>query len=344
MTACTQVQSTTFFEKLQNTPHVDLRDSRGKRHPMAVVLLEFTLALLCNRDGCLSSIHRHMANHHSRVMREVGQPIARAVSRSQLPVVLCKVCVAVFERLVFDFYGVELKEAEKQWFAADGKELRGSIAGGDKRGEVVVLAVRHGDGAIAGQAHHSGKKESEIRSVRTLLEQGGLSGQKVSMDALHLNPETLGTVQKAGGTYLVGLKGNQKELLAEMAGCALSKASHSHRTVEKGHGRLEERDYQCFDVRGAWFDKRWDKCGIATLVRVERARLEMKGNKRSREVALYLSNKAPGTPAEAAELFVASRKHWSVEVVNHVRDVSLREDQLRTKKTKFPKWHPHLEH
>lgn len=37
---------------------------------------------------------------------------------------------------MFKFYGVGLKETEKQWFAADGKELRGSIEKGDTRGEV----------------------------------------------------------------------------------------------------------------------------------------------------------------------------------------------------------------
>ncbi len=206
MTPHTQVQSKTFFEHLQNTPGLDLRDKRGKRHPMAVVLLEFTLAhdesgqaLLCNRDGCLSSIHRHIVNHHGRVMEEVKLSLEKAVSRSQLPVVLCKVSLPVFEDLVFKFYGIELKDEEKQWFAADGKELRGSIAKGGTRGEVVVLAVRHSDRVVVGQEHHNGMKESEIPSVRILLDERGLLGQKVSKDALHLNPDTLQAVQEAGG-------------------------------------------------------------------------------------------------------------------------------------------------
>ena len=200
MTPHTQEQSTAFFEKLQSTPGLGLRDKRGKRHPMAVILVEFTCALLCNRDGFLSSIHRHMANHHKRMMAGMGLDQKRAVSRSQLPIALGKVSLPVFEQLVFGFYGVELDEAERQWFAADGKELRGSIEHGDKRGEVVVQAVRHIDGTIAGQAHYNGTKESEIPTARTMLEESGLLGQKVSMDALHLNPDTTKALHRAGGT------------------------------------------------------------------------------------------------------------------------------------------------
>ena len=336
MTPRTQVQSKTFFEHLQNTPGLDLRDKRGKRHPMAVVLLEFTLALLCNRDGCLSSIHRHIVNHHGRVMEEVKLSLEKAVSRSQLPVVLCKVSLPAFEDLVFGFYGIELKDEEKQWFAADGKELRGSIAKGDTRGEVVVLAVRHSDRVVVGQEHHNGMKESEIPSVRILLDESGLLGQKVSMDALHLNPDTLQAVQEAGGTYLVGLKGNQAEMLVEMECCAkLLRAQHKHSTCDKGHGRLDIRHYQCYDVRGAYIDKRWDECGITTLVKAERMRLEIKTGKQSAETALYLCNEDPQNLAQAKGLFNAVRNHWSVEAANHVRDKSLREDQLKTKKRSF---------
>ncbi|MBK9015025.1 MAG: hypothetical protein IPM82_13660 [Saprospiraceae bacterium] len=50
MTPCTQEESTTFLEKIQNTPGLDLRDERGKRHCIAVILLE----LLCCATGMAS--------------------------------------------------------------------------------------------------------------------------------------------------------------------------------------------------------------------------------------------------------------------------------------------------
>lgn len=61
-----------FFEQLQADGNIDLRDARGRHHNLPLILLEFTLALLCNRDGNMSSIHRHMKVHHGEVCRFLG--------------------------------------------------------------------------------------------------------------------------------------------------------------------------------------------------------------------------------------------------------------------------------
>jgi len=79
----------------------------------------------------------------------------------------------------------KLTEAEKQWFALDGKELRGSIQSGDKRGEAVVHTIKHQTGEALSQEYYSGYKQSEVTIVRRLLGQNRSSAQKVSLDALH---------------------------------------------------------------------------------------------------------------------------------------------------------------
>ena len=65
-------KSTTFFESLQNDETLDLRDNRGKQHILCLILVEFVIALLCNRDGNLSSIRRHMNSHHTQIIKELG--------------------------------------------------------------------------------------------------------------------------------------------------------------------------------------------------------------------------------------------------------------------------------
>ena len=65
-------KSTTFFEALQSDKELDLRDIRGTRHDLCVILTEFVIGLLCHRDGVLSSIWRHMKAHHIRVVEELG--------------------------------------------------------------------------------------------------------------------------------------------------------------------------------------------------------------------------------------------------------------------------------
>ncbi len=211
-----QKDSRSFFEKLQNAEGLDLRDNRGKRHNLAIVLAGVTLALLANRDGCLSSIERHLAHHYVKLMRHLDLEIKTPISRAQLPRVLEKVAVSVFDKLVFEHFGVQLNEKEKQWFAVDGKELRGSIEAGAKRGEAVVQVVAHESRQTVAQDYYAGEKESEVPVVRNLLKNNRLASAKISLDALHCKPETLEMIVSGGGKYLVGLKNNQKKLKKEV--------------------------------------------------------------------------------------------------------------------------------
>ncbi len=94
-----QKNSRSFFEKLQNADGLDLRDSRGKRHDLAVVLVGVTLAILSNRDGNLSSIQRHLENHYEKLVTVFGVAQKRAVSRSQLPLILERVAYLLFSKV-----------------------------------------------------------------------------------------------------------------------------------------------------------------------------------------------------------------------------------------------------
>ncbi len=322
---------TTFFGKLQQAKGLDLRDNRGKRHDLAVVLTEVVIALLSNRDGNLSSIHRHLTKHHGKLLEQLNQPFTPPVSRAQLPVMLSKVAIEKLNQLIFEQSGFQLNEEERKWFAIDGKELRGSIENGNRRGEAVVTAVSHQAAEISSQRYYNGEKESEIPVVRELLKEGGLENQKISLDALHCNPTTLQAINQSKGIYLVGLKENQAELFNE---CVLATqwlpAAFAGRQTEKGHGRIESRQYQGFDIREIYLDQRWSECGIARLLEVSRQRIETKSGRESRQTSYYLSNQAG---KRGRELCQAVRKHWQVETSNWIRDCTFQEDSFRTKKS-----------
>lgn len=321
--------NTSFFEKLQDADGLDLRDNRGKRHDLAVVLMGVTLALLSQRDGNLSSIHRHLRNHYRQLMEALKLPAVRPVSRSQLPKILSRVSVGVLDKVLFDSYGVKLSAAQRQWFALDGKELRGSIESGAKRGEVVVQAVSHESREVQSQRFYNGRKHSEVTTVRRLLRENGLENQKISLDALHCKPKTLEPITASGGIYLVGVKGNQKELgevLSEAA--AEQKAVYRVETVEKGHGRIETRQYQVYKVEQVVKAERWAGSQIRTLVKVKRERIAVKSGKQTKETSYYISNEK----SQWSGLCQAVRGHWRVETNNQIRDVTLREDELRSKK------------
>jgi len=103
------------------------------------------------------------------------------------------------------------------------------------------------------------------------------------------------------------------------------------KSEEKGHGRIELRKYEFYDVLEMKKDERWQGCQIRTAIKVKRERVELKSGKTSVEESYYLSNEV-GNYEELAE---AIRKHWQVETNNHIRDVSLQEDKMRSKKRNY---------
>lgn len=324
-----QENSRSFFQILQKAKGLDLRDNRGKKHDLAVVLVGVMLAVLSNRDGNLSSIARHLKNHYEKLVTVLGVEKKRAVSRSQLPLILEKVAFQVFSQLLFESFGIKLSESERKWFALDGKELRGSIEGGDKRGAAMVQAVAHENCQTVAQDYYAAEKASEVPVVRQILEECGLAAQKISLDALHCKPLTLSIINQSGGKYLVGLKENQKELKKQITWAMEHQAIlFKSAGQEKSHGRIEVRRYEFYDVLEMAKAERWKTCQIKTAIKVQRERETLKSGKNSCEDSYYLTNEV----GNYEELAQAIRRHWQVETNHHIRDVSFREDQMRSKK------------
>jgi predicted transposase YbfD/YdcC len=59
--------------------------------------------------------------------------------------------------------------------------------------------------------------------------------------------------------------------------------------------------------------------------------LTLKNQKQTNEIAFYMTNQDCQIDDIAKEYCQAIRKHWSVEVNNHKRDVSLKEDKFKSR-------------
>ncbi|NJL75280.1 MAG: ISAs1 family transposase [Saprospiraceae bacterium] len=324
-------QRNSFYLALQNSNAIDLRDKRGKVLNMSLVLCGLICSLLRGRDGSLCSLHRGMKQKQSALCSTLGIEYEPVVSRSHLPVLLKKVDFNALGDLVFEHFGVDLGSDDKTWLALDGKELRGSILLGYTRGEAIVQVVRHEDRKVHRQLYYNGSKQSERPVVDKALKCDILARQKLSFDALHFTPSVLGRIAQASGIYLGGLKGNQSEVFTDMEQASKRlKASFELYSKEKGHGREETRHYKAIHIKGEYFDKRWNEAAFETLIQVKRTRLENKRAKYSEETSYYMSNEKVTTQEQADGLFNAVRTHWAIETNNHIRDVSFKEDALKS--------------
>ena len=311
----------------------DQRDNRGKRHSLVFVIVGFVLATLVGRQT-LSGIHRYIANRVDWLAKLTQTEAVKPVSRAHLPRLLDRLDWPVLNGLINRCFGVRMEcDGARQWVAVDGKALRGTLDAGDKQS--LILAVSHDTREAVSQARQSGDKSSEIPEVRTLLKDSGLEKQKVSLDAHHLNPATLGQIHQAGRIYLVQAKENQPVFLQQCQALRTESAALAE-TVDhdKANGRVTTRRARLFSLASLTLDSRWNDSGLSALMVVEREAFDVRTKKTSYDTAYYASNAVAGASAAgslAEELAQAVRGHWGVESNNWIRDATFGEDGVKTK-------------
>jgi|GEM_PF-265565 len=317
----------------------DPRDNRGKRHELSFVLAVTTMAILSGKNH-VSEIHRYIHNKIEWLQEIFDRPNAKLISRAQLPQILTIVDWEGLNAVAEEFFGVTIENINDEWIAIDGKVLRGTITDNDNahENEQITIAIGHKSQQILFQRKMSGAKSSEVAEVRKLLEDTGIQRAKVTLDPLHANPTTLETINQSGGKYIVQIKKNQP-ILFEMFGdmAQEEKAIGSIKTVKKSRGRIEEREGRFFSLEDAEFDVRWSQSGFQTLIAVDRTIEKIKKEEISRERSYYVSNvELEGHQSKTStdveeELFTAIREHWHVESNNYIRDMTFKEDYVKTK-------------
>jgi predicted transposase YbfD/YdcC len=227
------------------------------------------------------------------------------------------------------------KLTQGQIIAGDGKTLRRSHDRSEgKKALQMVSAWASANGVVLGQMKVE-DQSNEITAIPELLDALEIAGCIVTLDALHCQTETVGTIIEKEADYVLPVKENQPRLLEALQGLFDDPAEMRwvkcdyHRTVDKGHGRLE--------VRECWSTSDPDYLGyIATLadwqalqsiamVQTER-RL---GDKTTVTRRYFISS----LKSDAKLLLHAVRTHWGIEnKVHWVLDIAFREDDCRIRK------------
>ena len=310
----------------------DPRDNRGKRHNLSFTITAVILAILSDRST-MSGIHRFIKNKIEWLKDILDRPLAYPVSRAQLPRIIAAVEFEELNKHVEKFFGANIELVDGEWTAVDGKTLRGTITDKKTRAhenEKIVIAVGHQSQQTTYQRPIVYGESSEIEAVRQLLLDTDLSAQKVTLDALHIQFETLEIIHLHGGHFIVQVKNNQLTLCNILKDIAQIKTPNVIiQTSENNRGRQETRTGSFFSLEQVQFDEKWQNCGFKTLIVVDRKRKESPTDEESEGRYYYLSNQE--SAEYERELFTAIRKHWQVEVNNHIRDVTLKEDHVKTK-------------
>jgi hypothetical protein len=237
-----QAMASSLAMRLAGVP--DPRDRRGRRHPLAVVLVLTACATLVVGNDCVTAIGQWAAGTDQDVLARIGARYDGWTGRYVAP------SEATFRRVLSTLDGDGLDDAVSGYVtdvltdaastpalpvvagpvereqrraatrqvthpvphgllpaaAIDGKLLRGSVTTGGRM--FLVAAIDHATGTILGQRQVADKR-GENTVVEPLL--SGMDPVRVwTLDALHTNKKTARLITgRLNSHYILFLKGNQ---------------------------------------------------------------------------------------------------------------------------------------
>jgi len=222
----------------------DPRRAQSRRHPMSSLLTLVTLGLLMGaRD--MRSIWKKVVGLTQSQRQQIGLKIrAKGSTHLRMPGYDC----------LNDFMNL-LTPRPSPKFSPNGSRttkepsptrspstVKASETAKPER-SLPCAATRTGDPSPSSQPPAK-KEDSEDSEARALLQNDSvqLVNKTVTPDPLHNKFETLDTIVRKGGDYIVGPKENTSKRLEE-ARRALRGAPLFSFPAEQGHGRIEQRHY-----------------------------------------------------------------------------------------------------
>ena len=201
--------------------------------------------------------------------------------------------------------------------AIDGKTICGSRSVTENKKPIhIVSAWAAENGLVLGEIATE-EKSNEITAIPKLLKMLELSGCIVTIDAMGTQKEIAKEIIKAKADYVLPVKENHPQLLSS---CEYAQ------TVEKSHGRIENREcYISTNIDWMSQKKEWD--GLSGIGMIVSHVQTVRKDETEHAVHYVLYSKSDMT---AAQVLAAKRRHWSVENNLHwVLDVEFGEDSSR---------------
>ena len=305
----------------------DERCEVNVKHPLVNILKLVLIAVLCGMDE-LDKIIDYGKNKKDFLEREFD--IKDIPSKSTLTRIFVMINPKWLGLSIVCILKTLIKEKHSQ-IMLDGKVIKSTDAIKTIETMMNIVTAYKDTGISLGQITVD-SKTNEIPAVKELIEMLDVEGKIITADAMHCQKETAEKIIDNKGDYVLQLKANQKNFYEDVYAMFDEKYMDETDTnceyevfctVEKSHGRIEKRTCYVLNKIEFFTDYLAEWKGLKKIFAVKRE-VERSGEKTS-EISCYLSSK--NTTAE--NLLSYTRKHWQIESMHHILDVSYDEDKCR---------------
>ena len=314
---------------------MDARDARGKRYPLAVVLMLIMLAKLSGEDRP-SGIAEWARQRQSELIELL--PLTRETlpcANTYRNVASQAVAVEALQQLVTAYLREQPHAGWSVLITIDGKTLRGSWSQEHPAGVHLLAAYLPAEGLVLMQVAVD-QKTNEITAAPRVLKCLDLRGKIVMGDALHTQRAVSVQIVDSDGNFVWYAKDNQPrlradiELLFQPEQCGpgskpVPTTFESATQTDKGHGRIEKRTLTTSSLLKDYLD--WPH--VAQVFKLERQVWDLQMQPLRLEVVYGLTSLS-AAQAGPVRLLELTRAYWGIENGLHYRrDVTLREDATR---------------
>lgn len=308
----------------------DSRDERGKKYKLIDILIMTIYGLLCGLKDFtnIADFMKLKEDYFTKLLNlENGSP-----SHDCLSDLYASIDPKQFMKIFIEWTKDILEKKTGKKISIDGKAIKSATDKINNGNIPYIVSAFIGEIGLSMGEVKVDDKSNEITAIPELLDLLDIEGATITIDAIGTQEDIVNKIVNKGGHYVLPVKDNQRILKKEIKSQfdsynnLLGNPEVFHKsTVDKDHGRIEEREYYLTYNTSKITDKeKWKTVNAVAYMRVTRTEQD--------ETTITDNYYIIDNKIEIDKLIDAIRDHWNIECGLHWRlDVILDEDHSTNK-------------
>lgn len=308
----------------------DPRDIRGKKYKLIDILIMTIYGLLCGLTDYtnIADFMKIKEDYFTKLLNlENGTP-----SHDCLSDLFAAIDSKKFMEIFIEWTKEILNKKTGKNISIDGKAIKSATDKINNGNIPYIVSAFIGElGLSIGQIKVN-DKSNEITAIPELLDLLDVEGATITIDAIGTQENIVNKIVEKKAHYVLPVKDNQRELKKQIKSQFDSYNNlygnlevMYKKTIEKDHGRIEEREYfLTYNISKIKDNKKWKTVNAIAYTRVTKTENE--------ETTITDNYYIIDHDITIEKLEVAIRDHWNIECGLHWKlDVIMNEDHSRNR-------------